>query len=84
MKVPMLDDHEHDRLWQAINRAHDTKRDVSKVILAEYEKMTGFVETNRSAVQHHIASFFGPPCKACGKPLRTPRAKLCAACTTTV
>jgi hypothetical protein len=84
MKVPMLDPREQLRLWRAIDKAHDAKLDVSKVILKEYEQMTGFVETNPNAVYHHITAFYGPPCKACGKPLRTPRAKLCAACMTAV
>jgi hypothetical protein len=29
--------------------------------------------------QHRLADY-GPPCKSCGLPLRTPRAKMCAAC----
>ena len=28
----------------------------------------------------HSATRFGPPCEKCGKPLRTPKAKLCAEC----
>ncbi len=45
-----------------------------------YQDMTGFRETNPDALWHHRLSLYGPPCKACGKPLRTPQAKLCAAC----
>jgi len=48
---------------------------------------TSIDPTNRSAdyesikpVLHHEAARYGPDCTACGKPLRTPRAKFCAEC----
>ena len=49
-----------------------------------YETFTGFRETNHLALYHHRESIYGPPCGWCGKPLRTPRAKLCADCGTRV
>jgi hypothetical protein len=49
-------------------------------MLQAYARITGFAETNPNAVLHHRASLYGPPCDGCGKPLRTPRAKFCAAC----
>ena len=49
-------------------------------VCKEYERMTGFSETNANAVMHHRISIYGPPCNNCGKPLRTPRASFCAAC----
>lgn len=48
--------------------------------LALYQSLTGFAETNPDAFWHHRLSLFGPPCAACGKPLRTPQARMCAAC----
>ena len=50
--------------------------------LAKYQELTGFNETNVNAVWHHRASLYGPPCRYCGKPLRTPQASHCAACGT--
>jgi hypothetical protein len=48
--------------------------------LERYYQITGFRETNPNALWHHRLSDLGPPCNTCGKPLRTPRAKFCAAC----
>ncbi len=48
--------------------------------LEEYRRLTGFAETNPNAVAHHRVALYGPPCRACGKPLRTPVARRCGAC----
>jgi hypothetical protein len=50
--------------------------------LANYERLTGFKETNPNALYHHRISVYGPPCSHCGKPLRTPQARVCAMCST--
>lgn len=48
--------------------------------LNRYFEITGFRETNLDALWHHRLSLLGPQCDGCGKPLRTPRAKLCVEC----
>jgi hypothetical protein len=50
--------------------------------LQRYYEITGYRETSINALWHHRLSLYGPPCLSCGKPLRTPRAKFCAACGT--
>jgi hypothetical protein len=49
-------------------------------VLLEYERITGFHETNPNAVYHHRLSLYGPPCSNCRKPLRSTKARFCAAC----
>ncbi|WP_411348007.1 hypothetical protein [Paenibacillus sp. WLX2291] len=49
-------------------------------VVKEYEKITGVSGVYHNAIMHHQISLFGESCHYCGKPLRTPRAKLCASC----
>jgi hypothetical protein len=94
--VPMLTEDEWARMDPVINesirdlKAFRQRNDCSladalrnphgRDALDFYCAMTGMRETNVAAIWHHRLSLYGPPCQSCGKPLRTPRAKLCAAC----
>jgi hypothetical protein len=53
---------------------------IGRRALNRYFDITGFRETNINAIWHHRSSIYGPPCRSCGKPLRTPKARFCAAC----
>jgi len=46
----------------------------------EYRKMTGFHEADPDVIWHHRLSDYGPPCKNCGKPLRSSSARRCFEC----
>jgi hypothetical protein len=78
MEVPMLDEHEWKQMLPLLSQSARTRS--PEEALALYFQMTGFLETNLNAIWHHRVSMYGPPCQGCGKPLRTPQAKLCAAC----
>lgn len=62
--------------------AEATAKGFGQEALVAYERITGFKETNPNALFHHRLSIYGPPCRACGKPLRTPQARFCALCST--
>jgi hypothetical protein len=78
MEIPMLEPHE---AAYVLERGPDlTRRPDQDRILRRYFEVTAFEETNANAVWHHVADQYGPPCSSCGMPLRTPRARMCAAC----
>lgn len=94
--MPMLDDDEFARVSKLYGECMGSaKKTREKKALAvgdslidamfepvrlEYERITGFANCHQNAVMHHQLSLYGPPCAACGKPLRTPRARHCASC----
>jgi len=96
MDIPMLDEAEWAEVQPLLANAleeieryraeHGVSLDEAKRVgygkgaLEHYFQITGFRETNANALWHHRLSLYGPPCGTCGKPLRTPRAKLCAEC----
>ncbi|MFZ1086172.1 MAG: hypothetical protein WAN35_14505 [Terracidiphilus sp.] len=67
-------------------RTHQTSlkdtplQELYKPVCVEYERITGRKEMNHDEILKHRISLYGPPCKHCKKPLRTPKAKLCGAC----
>lgn len=50
--------------------------------LSLFQSITGVADIEPQALWHHRRSDLGPECAHCGKPLRSPQAKLCAACGT--
>lgn len=95
-EVPMLDEDEYaviTRLFKEstssvkdFRRVHGSSlkdtplRELYRPVCAEYEHITGMKESNHNEILRHRISLYGPPCKSCSKPLRTPNAKLCGAC----
>ena len=71
---------------KAYRQAHDALLsqtpvyDLYEPVRKEYERMTGVANCHQDAIMHHRVSIYGPPCRVCGRPLRTPRARFCAAC----
>ena len=78
-EVPMLNEEEFAMVMSKFERSLPGRGPVLPM-LAEYNRITGIVETNPNVIWDHRLSRYGAPCKACGKPLRTPRAKLCGSC----
>ena len=94
--VPMLDEHEWTEvatlLSTMMSRTQEFRRSTGASLaealgqrfgddaLARYQQLTGARESNPDNLWHHRISLFGPPCEACEKPLRTPRATYCAEC----
>lgn len=78
--IPMLNEAEWERVWAAHEDAAHDHGDGRPAALAEYERLTGFKETNFNAIFHHRVSRHGPPCARCGKVLRTKLASKCFEC----
>jgi hypothetical protein len=94
--MPMLDDSEYAEILELYRQCAIATKEFRKQwelplhdiavqerfepLRRRYEELTGVQESNQNAIMHHRLSLYGPPCKECGKPLRTPKAKLCGAC----
>jgi hypothetical protein len=98
IEIPMLDESEFEHIAnvyrhciQTIQQEREERRSLLQHVdlesgfapfLEAYFAQTGFQETNPNAILHHRLALYGPACHACGKPLRTPAASICAACGT--
>ncbi len=87
--VPMLDDEESAAMYKysadLIRKAASEGRPLEfrqklMALVDFYNELCGEDYTNPNAVVHHKISMYGPPCKECGKPLRTKVARFCAYC----
>lgn len=78
MDVPMLEETDWQQIGPLMSQASNPA--VAERALDLYYRLTGFRETNINAIWHHKTNEHGPPCRECGKPLRTDRASFCAAC----
>jgi hypothetical protein len=78
----MLDDDEFKRVSSLLNSGTEgsARERMFGPVLREYERITGVHEVNPNAIYHHVLSMYGPPCANCGKPLRTPQARVCGFC----
>ncbi|MGF7170299.1 hypothetical protein FHS91_001976 [Sphingobium xanthum] len=76
--MPMLDDREWATIFPLLQAGAQAGE--KQPALEAYFRLTGFRETNFNAIWHHRRSLYGPCCKHCGRPLRTSRARWCAAC----
>ena len=80
--VPMLDEDEYHQVISLRGTGADgsLQERIFGPVLAEYERITGFRESNPNAIFHHRIADFGAPCEFCGKPLRTAWDKACGDC----
>jgi hypothetical protein len=95
-EMPMLDELEYAEVFRlygecardikefrgrwSVSLADDGAREHFHPVRAWYARLTGISACDENAILHHRLSNFGGPCCACGKPLRSPRARRCAAC----
>ena len=84
MDIPMLNREEFaiasELYSKGFKKVKVNRQERFKELLDYYNDLTGFEETEPNAIMHHSIEQFGPDCENCGKPYRTPKAKLCLAC----
>ncbi len=98
MNVPMFDEDElvemnsiYRKCLLQSKKMRITRQDSIAVInneafrpLTEWHHLQTGADCTVDEMRHHRAFLFGPNCKICNKPLRSPRAKRCAECGTRV
>jgi hypothetical protein len=70
--MPMLDDEEFRQVisFKDKGAGQDVRDQMFGAVLAEYERITGFHETNPTAIYHHPLSIDGHSArKMCGSPM---------------
>ncbi len=65
---------------KGFKKLKQNRKDRFKELLEYYNDLTGFGEIEPNTIIHHSLVQIGPDCENCGKPYRTPKAKLCASC----
>ena len=84
MEVPMLNEKEFaiasELYFKGFKLAKADRKQRFKELLEYYNNLTGFGETEPNAIMHHSLEQIGADCENCGKPYRTPKAKLCVNC----
>ena len=61
-------------------KGHPTMARAFWYLVAGFELFTGILEESPNPIWHHWVSHYGPPCRNCGRLLRTSKASFCAEC----
>ncbi len=86
MEVPMLNEEEFTKAKELYGKASKWRVGELKVkerfnpLLEYYNELTAWNETEPNAIMHHGMEQYGADCPNCSKPLRTKKARYCAAC----
>jgi len=86
MKVPMLNEEEFTEARRLYGKGFKPSPGKSKVserfseLVNYYNELSGWNETVANAIMHHRIEDYGADCPSCSKPLRTKKARYCAAC----